>query len=368
MIRILLSCFILVSCLPTPSSAQSPPYAKAEKADAAAKAEVERQGLVGTAVVVFDGGKVVWSKGYGDADREAKVAVDPAVTSFRWASISKTVTAIAAMQLVEQGKLDLDADVRKYVPEFPDKGVTITSRQLLCHQAGIVHYANGKVIKTIKTYSDPHPFVNVVTALDTFKESPLIAKPGEKFSYTTHGYILLSAVVERAGGEAFVDQVKKRIVTPLGLKSFRPDYQWEDIPNRTKGYTRIGVTVAVRPADKDPDVSWKLGGGGYTSTAMDLATYGVGLAMDSIVSTKTREAMTTKQKLANGQDSGPYGLGFTLGTTPGGIKWFGHSGGQEKTRTILVVDTIGKRGVAVMTNSEWAEPMKVAVAVMDSIQ
>ncbi|NLE36868.1 MAG: beta-lactamase family protein, partial [Pirellulaceae bacterium] len=241
----------------------SPTHARA--VDDAIRAEMERQQAVGAAVGVVRDGRVVYLKGYGHADREAGVPVTEQ-TLFRWASISKTLTAVAAMQLVERGLLDLDADVRSHVPEFPDKGVVITPRQLLCHQGGIVHYSNGRVIRTEREYDTPHPFEDVVTALDTFKESPLVAKPGERASYTTHGYILLSAVVERAGSETFADQVRRRIVEPLGLTTLRPDYQWESIDHRAVGYrTRRGRVVR----STDTDVSWKLGGGGYLSNIGD---------------------------------------------------------------------------------------------------
>jgi CubicO group peptidase (beta-lactamase class C family) len=357
--------FLVLFLIAAPASAQVP---KSAAADKAAAAEIEKQKLVGTAVVVIDGGKVAWSKGYGFADREKKVAVDPAVTSFRWASISKPVTAVAALQLVEAGKLDLDADVRDSVPEFPDQGTKVTVRQLLCHQSGIVHYMNGKVVKTEKKYAEPHPFTDVVVALDHFKESPLVHKPGEKFAYTTHGYILLSAVVQRAGKQPFAEQVAARIAKPLGMAGFRPDYQWEDIPNRAFGYVRISDVTLLRAAANDPDVSWKLGGGGYTSPATDLAAFGVGLLNRKLVSEKTEKLMWTPTKPSGEKGERPYGLGFALGTTPGGVKWVGHSGSQQKTRTSLMLDPKTKRGVAVMTNSEWANPSAVAAAVLDALK
>lgn len=356
---------LLVLILAVSAAAQAPKYAAA---DTAAVAEIAKQKLVGTAVVVIDGGKVAWSKGYGFADREKKVAVDPAVTSFRWASISKPVTAVAALQLVEAGKLDLDADVRKYVPEFPDKGKTITARQLLCHQSGIVHYTNGKVVRTERKYAEPHPFADVVVALDTFKESPLVHDPGEKFAYTTHGYILLSAVVQRAGKQPFAEQVATRIAKPLGMTGFRPDYHWEDIPHRARGYLRLGDMVLLRAATNDPDVSWKLGGGGFTSPATALAAFGVGLLNRKLVSEKTEKLMWTATKPTDVKGARPYGLGFALGTTPGGVTWVGHSGSQQKTRTSLMLDPKTKRGVAVMTNSEWADPNAVAAAVLDALK
>lgn len=336
----------------------------------AAKSEVEKQGLVGTAVGVILDGKVAYTFGFGFADRDKNVPVEAEKTSFRWASCSKTATAIAAMQLVEAGKLDLDADVRTYVPEFPDKGAKITALQLLCHQGGIVHYANGKVVKTEKTYDVEHPFVSVITALDTFKESPLVNQPGEKYSYSTHGYILLSAVVERAGKEKFADQVKTRIADPLRMTSFRPDYQWENIPkNWTEGYLKRNDRIVRRGGilNEDPDVSWKLGGGGYTSTVEDFAKFGAGIINHKLVKSDTERAMMTRQKLANGADAGAYGLGFQLGRTPGGVNWVGHSGAQEKTRTMMMLDVPGKRGVVVMTNSEWGNPQLVGTKVLDAL-
>src|SRR5262245_62020575 len=114
------------------SASSSGQYAPLPDAlDKVARAEIEKQGLVGTAVGVVVDGKVAYLRGYGLADRETRRDIEPGKTSFRWASCSKMVTAIAALQLADAGKLDLDADVRTYVPEFPDKGVKITARQLL---------------------------------------------------------------------------------------------------------------------------------------------------------------------------------------------------------------------------------------------
>src|SRR5207249_3472495 len=152
-----LTLLILLSGL---ARAQAP--ALPEALDKLARAEFDKQKLVGTAVGVIVDGKVAYLKGYGFADRESMGEVDPAKHSFRWASCSKMVTAVAALQLAEAGKLDLDADVRTYVPEFPDKGVKITARQLLCHQGGIVHYANGKVVTTETKYTVEHPYADVV--------------------------------------------------------------------------------------------------------------------------------------------------------------------------------------------------------------
>jgi serine beta-lactamase-like protein LACTB, mitochondrial len=358
---------VLLLLVPGQAFAQ-PAYPKAPTADAAAAAEIAKQELVGTAVVVIDGGAAAWAKGYGHADREAATPVDPATTQFRWASVSKPVTAIAALQLVETGQLDLDADVRRYVPEFPEHTEPITARQLLSHQGGIVHYTNGKVVKTARDYADPHPFADVVTALDTFQASPLLSRPGEKYAYSTHGYMLLSAVIQRAGKARFAEQVKARVADPLRMTGFRPDYEWEAIPHRAAGYTKKDGVIARRPADKAPDVSWKLGGGGYTSPASAMAAFGAGLLNRKLVTAKTEALMWAPTRPSGESADRPYGLGFAFGTTPGGVKWVGHSGSQDKTRSFLMLDPAGKRGVAVMTNSEWADTRTLAAAVLDAIR
>jgi serine beta-lactamase-like protein LACTB, mitochondrial len=337
------------------ATALTPDQAKA--VDKAVLAEMAKQDVVGLAVGVIEGGETVYLTGFGYADRERGEPVTPG-TLFRWASCSKPLTAVAAMQLVDKGKLDLDADVRTLVPEFPDKGVTVTARQLLCHQGGIVHYTNGKVVRTERAYPAAHPFQDVVLALDTFKESPLVNRPGEKYSYTTHGYILLSAVVERAGKQPFGEQVRERIARPLGMMTLRPDYQWEAIPNRASGSRK--VKGAIVPS-LDGDVSWKLGGGGYLSSIEDLARFARGLLRRELVSEKAEAMMWSPQALSGGKVTS-YGLGFGVDGKGDRLR-VAHSGSQEKTRTRMVLYPRHKSAVVVMTNCEWANPRQFTTLV-----
>lgn len=343
-------------------SAQVPPTelkpAQVAAVDEAVRGWMEKEKAVGVAVGVIADGQVAYLKGYGLADREKNEPVT-AKTMFRWASVSKPVTAVATLQLVEKGLLDLDADVRQYVPEYPDHRVKITARQLLCHQGGIVHYANGKVIETKRDYDVPHPFADVVLALDKFQESPLVNKPGEKFSYTTHGYILLSAVVQRAGKLSFAEQVQERICRPLRMASFQPDYQWVEIPHRAVGYRKRGDEVVP---STNTDVSWKLGGGGFISNIDDMARFAAGLINRKLVNEKTEALMWTPQKTSNGQAT-DYALGFNVTIDAQGRRRVSHSGGQEKTRTYLTIMPREKSGVVVMTNSEYANPQSLVSAI-----
>lgn len=358
---------LIVALAPCGAPAQVPaPRAlaegRAQAVDAAVRAEMDRQRVVGLALGVVRGGEVVYVNGFGLADRESNVPVTNN-TLFRWASCSKPVTAVAAMQLVEAGSLTLDADVRSLVPEFPDHNATVTVRHLLCHQGGIVHYTNGKVVRTERNYESPHPFANVITALDTFKESPLVCRPGEKYSYSTHGYILLSAVVQRAGRQPFADQVRDRITRPLGLRTLRPDYQWEALPGRAVGYRRKEEAI---DRSTDTDVSWKLGGGGYISDVEDFTRFAAALVNHRLVSEKTAARMWERQKLTDGTVT-DYGLGFGVAVGSEGRLTISHSGSQEKTRTRFVIHPKERTGVVVMTNSEWADPKPFVTVVEEAL-
>jgi len=325
--------------------------------DQAVREEMERQELVGVAIGVIREGAVAYTAGYGYADRENEVPVTND-TLFRWASISKPVTAVAAMQLVEADKLDLTADAREYVPELPDKGAPITTEQLLAHLGGIVHYTNGPVIRTEREYDTPNPYESVILALDTFAPSPLVNQPGERYSYSTRGYILASAVVERAGGQPFAEQVQERICDPLGLTTLQPDYQWVDIPNRAKGYRRVRGHVFP---STNTDVSWKLGGGGFISNVHDLARFAAALMNRELVSETTTQNMWTPRIDANGQSAG-YGLGLRVTNNNGRLRIM-HTGSQEKTRTRMVFYPELGHGIVVMTNSEHGDCGAISTSI-----
>ena len=330
-----------------------PAFGQAAEVDRIVWEEMGEQEIVGTAVGLIKDGKIVYLQGYGWADRENFTAVTRN-TMFRWASISKTVTAAAVMQLVEQGKLDLDKDIREYIPEFPDKGETITTRQILCHTGGITHYSSN-IIRTVRSYDLDHPYEDVVLALDNFKETPLIAKPGEKYSYSTHAFILLSAIVQKVGGGKFVDQVHERIVKPTGMSTLQTDYQWIDIPNRTIGYRKDRQSGEIIRSN-DADVSWKLGGGGLISNIGDLARFAEAMINTELVSEKTEEMIFTRQKTNDGENVS-YGLGFRLSGIGENLQ-VSHGGSQEKTKTHMAFYPRKGTGVVVMCNSEYANPTR----------
>jgi serine beta-lactamase-like protein LACTB len=187
--------FLLCLLTSTPLAAQTPgglPAATIEKVQTAISSEMARQGIPGLSVAIVTDHRIRWSNGYGLADLENFVPATPG-TVYRLGSISKTITAVAAMQLVEKGKLDLDAPVQQYVPSFPQKPWPITTRQLLGHLSGIRHYQGDEIDST-------RHYVRLLDGLAIFRNDPLLDEPGTKFHYTTYGYTLLGCVIESAAG------------------------------------------------------------------------------------------------------------------------------------------------------------------------
>ncbi|KAM9375950.1 serine beta-lactamase-like protein LACTB, mitochondrial isoform 2-T2 [Pholidichthys leucotaenia] len=287
------------------------------------KDEVGAPGLV---VGVSVDGVQVWCEGTGYADLENRVPCTPE-TVMRIASISKPLTTAAAALLCEQGKLSLDVPVQKYVPEFPQKrfqgqDVTITPRMLLSHLSGIRHYEkDAKKVKEDKekakrllkpaakereeeksssemkekTLTDQNTkckegnqvqrkkefeheeyylkdkYENVIQALDLFKDDPLIFKPGTTFLYSTHAFTLLSAVVERAAGQRFLD-VMMNMFRELGMFNTVPDENEPIIYHRARFYhhNKNGRVVNCPYVDN----SYKWAGGGFLSTVGDLLLFG----------------------------------------------------------------------------------------------
>lgn len=365
---IIFVCLTFVPCLANPIQAQQAQQADQEQVRLveAIKEVVdtgfERQELIGLAVRVVRHGEEISSESIGFQDRVNDIPVS-SDSMFRWASISKPVTAVAAMILVEEGKLDLDADIRNYVPEFPDKEQVITARQLMCHHGGVVHYRNGRVIRTRAEYSVENPFENVVLALDSFKESPLVCVPGESYNYSTHGYILLSAVVERAAGVPFAQFVDERIATPLEMDSFQPDYQWVEISNRAVGYRkRLGRVVM----SSNTDVSWKLGGGGFISNIDDLSRFATAMAAGKLLTEESFQVMWQAQTPQDGKRTN-YGLGFGV-DRHGDLLRISHSGSQEKTRTAMIFLPESRTSIVAMTNSEYGNPGEITSRILKIVE
>jgi serine beta-lactamase-like protein LACTB, mitochondrial len=353
--------------LAVPPAGEPLPVALQAAVDKAVAEWRAASGVPGLSVAVALDGELRFAGGEGFADLENEVPAT-ADTVYRLASIAKPITAIAALQLTEAGRLNLDADVRRYVPAFPRKPWVITTRQLLAHLGGVRHYRDGEF------GSDPvdgRPFVentrrfsSLLEALDLFKYDPLVAEPGTRFNYTTHGYTLAGCVVEAASGQRFLAYVRRRIFEPAGMASTRDDDGEAVITHRAMGYRKT-ANGELRNSTL-ADTTYKVSGGGLVASAGDLARLGVAVLEDRLLRPDTRRAAFTPQRTTSGR-SVAYGLGWATGERTGHREIW-HTGGQARVNTVLYLRPDQRLVIVVLTNLEDSGPLGLARRLADLVR
>ena len=307
----------------------------------------------GISAAVVENGELVWSEGFGLADLENSVPANSR-TLYRLGSVSKPLTATAAMKLWESGKIDLDAPVQKYCPAFPQKEWPITTRELLGHLGGIRHYKS-------ESLDDPEVgntkhFESMADGIKFFANDPLVAKPGTEFHYSTQGYTLVGCAIEGASGEKFVDYIRENIFLPAGMVETQADDLIAIIPHRTRYYSKNKSGVVVN-ADL-LDSSYKIPGGGLISSADDMARFEIAMLSDALIKRATRDVMWTPQKTADGKQNG-YALGWGTGTHDG-IFEIGHNGSQQGTSTAIILAPEKRDAVVVLINMDEVDARALA--------
>ncbi len=326
------------------ASAQLTPE-KVKKIEELVSTEMSRASVPGVSMTIATKGAIQWSGAFGMADLENLVPMT-VNTRVRLASISKPMTAIAIMQLVEQGKIDLDAPIRKYVPEFPEKPWPVTVRQLMTHTAGIRGYLGNEMSST-DHYTDH------VTPMMVFAKDALIFQPGTKYTYSTYGYTVLGAMLEHMTKQRLPDYLRTYVFQPAGMETIGEDSVYTLIPHRSRGYQLL-KDGSIANCDLS-DTSNKIAGGGLISAASDLVKFAIALTEGKLVKPETLKAMWTATKLPDGSTA-PYGIGFEIRQDQG-MTLYGHTGGQRGTTTNLVI--LPEQGViyAYMMNLESAHAM-----------
>jgi CubicO group peptidase (beta-lactamase class C family) len=274
------------------------------------------------------------------ADLENFVPAQP-ITVYRLASISKPITAVAVMQLVERGALELDAPIRRYVPEYPEKPWPITVRQLLGHQGGVRNWTEEEFVGT-------RHYATLAESIGVFRDDPLVHEPGTRVTYSSFGYTLLGRAIEAAGGRSYVEYLRLNVFEPAGMEYTRADDVLGIIPNRARGY-RLNAGGALLNSPLS-DTSNRLPGGGLVGTAEDVARFSLALTAGTLVKPETLKLMWTPQLTRDRRASG-FGLGFVVGRRGGELEVY-HTGGQSRVSTLFYMRP--DRGVAVvlLTNLE----------------
>ena len=312
----------------------------------------------GVSVAVVERAEYEWGTGFGLADIENNAPASEH-TLFRLASISKPLTATAAMQLFERGQLDLDAPIQKYCPAFPPKPSPITVREVMGHLGGIRHYKQGspdeQEIGNTKHFDDP-----IQGGIDFFKNDPLVEEPGKHFHYSTQGYTLVGCAIEGASGAKYVDFMRQNVFVPAGMERTQVDDRFAIIPYRTRFYQK-NAAGTVQNADF-LDSSYKIPGGGWLSSAEDMARFEVAVLNDKLIKRTTRDVMWTPLKPSDGSGDN-YGLGWGVHGEDG-VTAVGHTGGQQGTSTAFLIAPAQRTGVVVLTNMEDAEANDLAVEIL----
>jgi CubicO group peptidase (beta-lactamase class C family) len=335
---------------PAVSSASRLPEETVEAIRQAVTHEMSRLGIPGLSLAVAEGGEVRHAAGFGFADVENEVPARPE-TMYRLASVSKPITAAAVLRLAEEGRLDLDAPVSRYCPDFPDKAWPVTARQLLSHQGGVRHYRPDEQPITRR-------FTSLVEGLALFRDDPLVHEPGTKVLYSTYGYTLLGCAAAGAAGRPFMALLHDAVFAPAGMTATRVDDVRGLIPNRAQGYVRDGEGELLNSALAD--MTYKVPGGGLSSTAPDVARFGTALVSGRLLVADTLAQMLTRQKTRNGRVTG-FGLGLALGSR-GGRREAWHTGGQERVSTVIYLQPDSGLVVAILTNLEKVQPRVLDLA------
>lgn len=357
-IRCFTALFVLIILLTAgPAPAQFTPFEAAiAKFDAEVAAGVAADAAGCVTVAVFIGDKVIWSKGYGWADIEKRIAATPD-TIGRIGSITKSFTAVTLMQIAERGILEIDEPVAKYFAEIkglanpPPNLRPITFRMLASHTAGLIREPQlpGAATGSIYRWEDK--------ILESIPKTSYGTPPMTEYSYSNIGFGILGLAVSRAAKVPFMELVTEQILKPLGMSSStfilnRPEL-WARM---SVGYTRDRETgkVSAEAATKEHfGRGYKVPNGGLYSTVGDLARFAAVMMGESsvqILSADSRGKMLTPQLPAK-----TYGLGFTLRESPG-LKIAGHGGSVAGYNADLTFEMNSKIGIAVLRTTTFNPP------------
>jgi CubicO group peptidase (beta-lactamase class C family) len=305
-----------------------------------------RQQNVGTSIAVSADGRVVYSELMGLADREANHPVTPE-SRFGIASITKAFTGVALLKLYEQGRVDLDAPIQRYVPDFPrhPAGV-VTLRHLAAHLGGVRHWGPERNHDLYARHFD-----DVRDILALFRDSAYVLPPGQRYSYSSYGYNLLAMAIQVASGMPFTRYVETTVIRPLGLQATAYDdprqrrvtdarrYSWYDLQRFSD--TEVPVLVP------DWDYSHNMGGGNMVSTTADLIRLGRAVRSPGLLGPGALELLHTRPVL-NGVESGMSFGWFVRNTPPRRLVINGSNAGlQAGLVAFLDRDLV----VAVLTNT-----------------
>lgn len=317
--------------------------------------EWKDQNKPGLAVSIVKDGEAIYSKGYGSANMEYDIPITPK-TIFHAASLSKQFTAFAILLLEADGKLSLKDDIRKYIPEVPDFGNTITLEQLASHTSGLrdqwdLLRISGYRLDDVITTS------HILKIIE--KQKALNFKPGDDDLYSNTGFTLLAEVVARVSGQSFADFTKNRIFKPLGMDNsqFFDDHE-KIVKNRAysyyksdKGFKKSILSYAT------------VGPTSLFVTAEDFTKWALNFENPIVGSKAIIKKLNTQPELNNGNKAG-----FALGQITGkyqGIEVFVHSGSDAGYKAYFARIPKYKLSVMILANSSSIDPVNQVFGIVN---
>lgn len=318
----------------------------AARMDRLVQASTDADVFSGSVLVARDG-QIVLDRGYGLANREWGAPND-GDTRFRLGSITKQFTAVAIMILNERGLVDLDAPIRTWVPDAPPSWDQVTVRRLLVHTAGVPNFTSFDDFQTTK--GQP---ATVDSLIARFRDRPLDFQPGEGRKYSNSGYVLLTAVIEKASGQSYAGFLRQNIFTPLAMNDTGYDRNADVLPRRASGYTPTadGVINAAYW-----DMSIPQGAGGLYSTTHDLLKWEQGLFGGRLLSPASLALLTTPVR-------DQYAFGVFAAKAQGNTT-IAHSGGLDGFNTYMAYDPDRRVTVIVLGNLNGLAPDALGGALL----
>ena len=339
----------LLLLLAAPLHAADPKLAA--KLDAIGRDVIAGKLAPGLTIGVMRGGQTVYAKGFGMADLENGVRVT-ADSVFPIASVTKTFTAAAILQLVEHGKVSLDDDAGKYLPDLPLRGKGVTVRRLLDHTAGIPN------ITSVPAYwTQSGAAIEPAELTKFFRDLPLDFEPGTSYAYSNSGYILLGLVIEKAGGMPYPDYLRTHLFTPLGLTHTSYCGGPALVTGRVRGYAKEADRFLNA---RHIDMSQGYGAGGVCSTAGDLLRWQDALHHGKVFRDELHRAMIAT---APGRS---YGLGIGVRTLDSHRALL-HYGGIFGFAAAMVTYPDDGLAIVVLANSGGDTPDEVETRVRKAV-
>ena len=305
----------------------------------------------GATILIAKDGEVIYRKAYGKSNLELNTDMIPE-NVFEIGSITKQFTAVGILMLLEEGKLSLDDEITKYIPDYPTQETTITIQHLLTHTSGIKSYTS---IPTLRDFARKD--ISITELIDSFKNEPMDFKPGEKYLYNNSGFILLGYIIEKVSGMSYPDFLQKRIFDVLKMNNSLFGSKYTIVKNRAAGYQKqetylnadyISMTI--------PHAA-----GSIMSSVDDMFIWNKAVRNNTLISKESLAKAFTNYTLNNG-DNINYGYGWSINSI-NDVPVIEHGGGIFGYTTQGIYVPSKNVYVIILTNCSCNVPSGIAFRV-----